>query len=169
MSALEVVCKEKSRSFSDTWRGYEDEIRSQLILVLHTEATMADTTHQLWRAVRVSSFCVSCLVGSGFLVLKCNHSMCKRCIWNRARRYIYGSRCHLEHCPACDSFVNLTVRLSPPTAGIRALSLDGGGVRGMVMLKVLQIITANMQMDMDAFQWFDFITGTSTGEFFILF
>ncbi|KAL8642303.1 MAG: hypothetical protein Q9228_000981, partial [Teloschistes exilis] len=45
----------------------------------------------------------------------------------------------MESCPMCEEG-SLSVILKPPTAGIRILSIDGGGVRGAVPLEFLSVL-----------------------------
>jgi hypothetical protein len=52
----------------------------------------------------------------------------------------------------------------PPTAGVRALSLDGGGVKGIIPLVVLQSLEKELMfLDVPLHEHFDFVAGTSAG------
>jgi predicted acylesterase/phospholipase RssA len=53
--------------------------------------------------------------------------------------------------------------IKPPTAGTRILSLDGGGVRGIVELTILQQIERELGGGLYIQDFFDLIVGTSTG------
>lgn len=56
------------------------------------------------------------------------------------------------------------ISLIPATAGVRVLSLDGGGIRGvipLVYLQYMQEILAELQIPLRSM--FDFVCGTSAG------
>jgi patatin-like phospholipase/acyl hydrolase len=57
--------------------------------------------------------------------------------------------------------------MKPPSAGVRVLSLDGGGVRGvleLIVLKHLQDhIAAELGAEVPVIEMFDLVVGTSTG------
>lgn len=56
-----------------------------------------------------------------------------------------------------------TVRLNPRCAGVRVLTLDGGGVRGMVELAILEKIEQRVNLKIPIRDLFDLVIGTSTG------
>ncbi|PVH95425.1 FabD/lysophospholipase-like protein [Periconia macrospinosa] len=110
--------------------------------------------------------CFCCLMRMPEKAMVCGHTFCDACI------KIYGRRSHsekhtfeLSECMLCGvSYVNSTFRLVPPTAGIRVLTLDGGGVRGTVPLVFLQHIEhLLMKFDCPARDYFDYVCGTSAG------
>ena len=70
---------------------------------------------------------------------------------------------HLQHCTLC-GLGSLTVDLKPPTAGIRILSIDGGGVRGVIPLEFLRILQDIVGPDCPIQDLFDVAFGTSSGE-----
>jgi len=55
-------------------------------------------------------------------------------------------------------------RLHPRCAGVRALTLDGGGIRGIVEIAVLEKLDAVIGLDIPLRNYFDLIMGTSTGK-----
>jgi patatin-like phospholipase/acyl hydrolase len=55
------------------------------------------------------------------------------------------------------------VRLKPRCAGARILTLDGGGIRGIVELALLQSLDATVGLGIPIRDLFDLIIGTSTG------
>ncbi|KAK3708056.1 hypothetical protein LTR37_011749 [Vermiconidia calcicola] len=69
-------------------------------------------------------------------------------------------------CPLCGIRNDrASVQLEPPTAGIRILSLDGGGVRGIIPLVFLRRIEERLQeLEMPLSENFDLVCGTSAGE-----
>ena len=69
----------------------------------------------------------------------------------------------LEKCVLC-SLGTLRVTLKPPTAGIRILSVDGGGVRGVVPLEFLNILQDTIGPECPIQDLFDLAFGTSSGK-----
>lgn len=60
----------------------------------------------------------------------------------------------------CDTF-----RLKPPTAGLRILSVDGGGVRGVIPLMFLNHFEDELSV-LGGYisDCFDYVCGTSAGK-----
>lgn len=59
--------------------------------------------------------------------------------------------------------VHQVVRLNPRCSGIRVLTLDGGGIRGIVEIAILEIIERRVGLKVPIRDLFDLIVGTSTG------
>lgn len=118
------------------------------------------------RVLHSNRCCLYCLMARPEHVLGCNHALCDRCV----RRF--GTRAsRLEHvfqigrCHYCDwNKKPLIVELKPPTAGVRILSVDGGGVRGIVPLQYLSLIQQSIGEEMSVQDLFDVAFGTSAGE-----
>ena len=118
--------------------------------------------------VRSHKTCLSCLFQTPEKALTCGHTICDtciRCFGDRCReaKHTFGVAC----CPYCgENNQKNPIGLIPPTAGIRALSLDGGGVRGIITLMFVRGIEEILKpMGVPFPENFDFICGTSTGEF----
>lgn len=56
------------------------------------------------------------------------------------------------------------VQTKPEFAGVRVLTLDGGGVRGILELAMLSLLEDMIGLDMHISAFFDLIAGTSTGK-----
>ena len=56
------------------------------------------------------------------------------------------------------------VRIKPPTAGVRILSIDGGGVRGIVPLEFLNLLQVEVGSEIPLESLFDQVFGTSSGK-----
>lgn len=119
------------------------------------------------RLIRVScdTSCFSCLLRMPEHVLHAGHALCSECV------HILGTpvendpyRRSIVMCPLCQ--VRLvpgphTIALQPPTAGHRVLTMDGGGVRGILELELLQLLEETVQFPIR--HGFDMMVGTSTG------
>jgi predicted patatin/cPLA2 family phospholipase len=71
----------------------------------------------------------------------------------------------ISQCILCQSKDELTARLKPPTAGSRLLVLDGGGIRGIFTLHILQALDRYRKLPYPIYDEFDLTLGTSTGEY----
>ena len=70
----------------------------------------------------------------------------------------------IHHCFLCGLETSgVTVKGKPPTATPRLLSIDGGGVRGIITLIVLQALEELVGLPYPVYGNFDFIFGTSAG------
>lgn len=71
---------------------------------------------------------------------------------------------HMTTCILCQRAVNVMVRIKPPTAGSRLLVLDGGGIRGIFTLQILQAVEKHRRLPYPVYDEFDLALGTSTGK-----
>ena len=120
-----------------------------------------------WSPLKSNVTCIFCLTRSPEgEVLSCGHSVCCNCI----RTFGLGVS-GMEHtfmltgCVLCQDNSSLTVSLKPPTAGIRVLSIDGGGTRGVLPLQHM-ILLQEALGDCALNDLFDLAVGTSSGRFF---
>ncbi|KAK0866001.1 hypothetical protein LTR87_015181 [Friedmanniomyces endolithicus] len=63
---------------------------------------------------------------------------------------------------------HLLIRLKPPTAGVRVLSVDGGGVRGIIPLEFLHLLQRSFGSSCRIQDLFDLALGTSAGGLVVL-
>lgn len=70
----------------------------------------------------------------------------------------------VTHCPMCGTEVHLLIRQLPPTKGPNILSLDGGGIRGIKQLGLLQSLEKRLGR-VRLTEVFDLCVGTSVGMF----
>lgn len=98
-------------------------------------------------------------------MLPCRHAICDTCIaiFGTASR---GVKYHVDfsQCLICQRSFQLTVRQLPPTKGPIVMTLDGGGVRGIIMLGLLQALERQLRGVIKIHQITDFISGTSVGK-----
>lgn len=111
--------------------------------------------------------CFCCFMRMPEKVLACGHALCDECI------KIYGLRSpsekntyHLSECVLCGvNYHNSIFRFVPPTAGIRILSVDGGGIRGVIPLMFLQHLDSLLApLHCSVTDCFDLVCGTSAGK-----
>ena len=119
-----------------------------------------------WSQMQSNRTCLYCLGRKPEHVLTCGHSLCETCIrtfgWPHAAiEYRYQIEC----CLLCQSG-SLKVTLKPPTAGFRILSVDGGGVRGIVPLEFLVLLQNTIGATCRIQDLFDLAFGTSSGKSF---
>ena len=108
-----------------------------------------------------------CLFQTPEKVFSCGHAICDTCV------RCLGERCKEEKhifrfmkCPFCGiKNERSPIGLIPPTAGIRVLSLDGGGMRGIIELIFLHRIEEVLEeIQIPVLDNFDFACGTSAGK-----
>lgn len=111
--------------------------------------------------------CFACLTQVPIHTLPCGHIICDRCLFSQSD----GSKrfCReVKSCPLCCNAdkpwsTPWTTTVKPPTAGLRILSLDGGGVRSIVQLKILSELEKKIGLGIPIQGFFDLIIGTSGG------
>ncbi|KAF2278979.1 FabD/lysophospholipase-like protein [Westerdykella ornata] len=142
---------------------------SRLAAEIHN-STLQDL-HPHFAEFKSHRSCFCCFMRMPEKVLVCGHALCDICI------KIYGRRSQSEkntfELPACIlcgvTYGNSAFRFVPPTAGIRVLSIDGGGIRGVIPLVFLKHIeTMLSQLGCPIRDYFDFVCGTSAGGLVVL-
>lgn len=110
--------------------------------------------------------CYSCLIKPPEHALPCGHVLCTPCVqaFGTARGHciVELTYCPLHHTESL-FHSRWPVFIKPPAAGIRILSLDGGGIRGIVELITLRKIEDALGAGLKIQSFFDLIVGTSTG------
>lgn len=121
----------------------------------HKQA-VKDSSHHIRAVYSEESdlICLGCLLELPTLLQPCGHLFCRSCV-------LSGFEFDDRKCPICDHEM-----LSPPTqlpiiSGPRILTLDGGGVRGLVEVIILQRLEEIIGVPIQ--DCFDLIGGTSTG------
>ncbi|ETI24750.1 hypothetical protein G647_04120 [Cladophialophora carrionii CBS 160.54] len=115
---------------------------------------------------QLNSICVACLCNPPQHQLGCGHILCTDCVKDFGQQD--GRSVKILGCPLHDNFqknsptgITTDVELAPAFSGLRVLTLDGGGIRGIVELAVLKAIEACLGVPLQKF--FDLVVGTSTG------
>ena len=151
-------------------QAIKDSIANQFSMMQRSGET-ADTIHRRkfgsrhipWAKFQNNQTCLPCLRRKPEYVLSCGHSVCDSCVRIFGRPVIGSEYTYeLGTCPLCSSGW-LTAALKPPTAGVRILSIDGGGIRGVVPLEFLGILQDAVGPDCPIRDLFDLAFGTSSG------
>lgn len=126
------------------------------------------TIRDRWRSRKVQDYCPACILRRPEYGLPCGHMYCEhdiRLLGTKIGRETYA----VDECICCQArFTGVIFRFRPKTRGIRILALDGGGVRGIMILKCLQLLQTRLRdflPGMDIIEMFDVCAGTSTGKF----
>lgn len=115
--------------------------------------------------VRSHATCLCCLKETPQYALPCGHVLCERC----TRAFGRGSEMSLtvDCCPLHRSDIGwekpARFRLKALEAGACALSLDAGGIRGIVQLETLRAIGQALGNHVPVQKFFDIIVGAGTG------
>lgn len=107
--------------------------------------------------------CLFCLFQGPEHVLACGHALCENCVRIFGTRRV-GYRYWISNCLLCLAKVDFSVCLKPPTARPRMLSIDGGGIKGVVALTFLDGLQRELGDCCPLGDFFDLIMGTSSGE-----
>lgn len=123
-------------------------------------------TNLPWMILKNNRTCLTCLRRKPEYNLSCGHSLCEICLQifgevTSAAEYQF----HLASCVLCRNG-QATVTLKPPTAGVRILTIDGGGVRGVIPLEFLDMMQEAIGKDCPIQNLFDLVIGTSSGNCF---
>ncbi|KAH7173285.1 uncharacterized protein B0J16DRAFT_405679 [Fusarium flagelliforme] len=112
--------------------------------------------------------CLSCLSNTPTNMLPCKpqeHGVCEDCIKRCNHSTGEESLIQMSFCPLGCSFTCTpwSIRVKPRTAGARILTLDGGGIRGIIELVILSKIEKEVGLGIRIQELFDLVIGTSTG------
>ena len=139
--------------------------RGQTALQVHTANVRSRRSS--FAPLKTSQCCLFCIAARPEHVLSCGHSMCDRCVRGFGSAHQTNEHCfEMQYCILCQDRCHLEVRLKPPTAGVRILSVDGGGVRGVIPLETLRILQSLLGNNCLVQDFFDLAFGTSAGKYF---
>ena len=122
-----------------------------------------------WQNSKSSKTCFTCLQWVPDHALPCGHMYCEHCVKDfgqqrDSQRYVV----EMNQCVLCleswDTQSPQLMKLKPKCAGVRVLTLDGGGVRGIVELAILEELEQRVGLEVPIKELFDLIVGTSTGK-----
>lgn len=112
--------------------------------------------------------CFSCLSGTPIHALTCGHIICERCAENYSTVSSSGFWREIRVCPLCSNMKSpwnapWKYKIRPKHTGPRILSLDGGGIRGIIQLKMLEALERKINLGVPIQDFFDLVVGTSSG------
>ena len=117
-------------------------------------------------SIRLDNTCVICIRRTPQYGLPCGHVICENCVRVFGRLSpIDPWLFEVDSCFFCGlSTSGVVVRTLPPTAGIRVLTFDGGGIRGVASLQYLQVLQERIGLPYPVQENFDMVYGTSIGN-----
>lgn len=122
--------------------------------------------HRTWKDLSSTNTCFSCLCNPPEHVLPCHHSICDMCVVifglaSKTAEYHYD----VIHCPICGENAQTVVRQLPPTKRPVVMSLDGGGIRGVIQLGLLRSLENKIGNNISLPHIIDLWAGTSVGQY----
>jgi hypothetical protein len=121
-----------------------------------------------WAGVQSNKTCLYCLRRCPEHPPGCGHAVCDICVQVFGERHLDAEHQYALQCIMCEDPQPLTVRLKPPTAAVRVLSIDGGGTRGIIPLEILVLLQELVGDDLPLQDMFDLALGTSSGGLIVL-
>lgn len=108
--------------------------------------------------------CFSCLCRPPEHTLPCGHTICDTCAVifggpSRQGEYYFD----IDRCPLCGRDCHQIIRQLPPTKGPVIVSLDGGGIRGIIQLGLLLSLDQRLGGEISLGEIVDLCGGTSVG------
>lgn len=169
---LEAI-KQHIRDFIRSLQEKSEEERPQRSFAIkcHRETLHNRSNELYWTTIFSPNSCFVCLCCSPQYILPCGHALCEDCVRdfdqgasNQMRSTIMTHpSCILCGARASENGWPWKIRLKPKSAGVRLLSLDGGGVRGIIELEILRRLEQEIGLDLPISNFFDLIVGTSAG------
>lgn len=169
--AMMFDINEKAPSSRRQWRRYAADVhRANLAHLRSLKGFPCVSNGVIERDIPSTSVCYGCFFGRPEYRLPCDHVICEHCIKDfdetpREEQYPGWATHHsCIICEATDQRWPYRVPVKPDLAGVRVLSLDGGGVRGIVELVTLQRLENLIGLGIPLGQFFDLMVGTSAGK-----
>jgi hypothetical protein len=116
--------------------------------------------------------CYACLFGRPEYVLPCSHTICFDCVKEfdqSPAETKYPGISLIDECMLCKSRDEegwpYRAKYHADLRGVSVLSLDGGGVRGIIPLSILKRLEETLDLGVPLGELFDLMVGTSAGKF----
>ena len=158
-SFVKVVSKQLEKCFDDFMRG-----AGTPSMIVHRN-NLRSFQHR-WERLRSDDTCLVCLRRPPENNLPCGHAVCENCVRvfgepdENDRWALSIRRCFLCYMVLQD----VMVKVKPDTAGVNVLTIDGGGVKGVVPLPFLQILQDRIGLQIPVQDNFDVGFGASSGR-----
>ncbi|KAK3629685.1 hypothetical protein LTR56_017891 [Elasticomyces elasticus] len=109
--------------------------------------------------------CGTCGINPWRVMLPCRrHGMCNLCLSRLDVDWRSYGGAQVKTCPICCMDLGTwRAKVEPPGAYGRILSLDGGGVKGLIQLEILELLEEKIGLNLPLRRFFDLIVGTSIG------
>lgn len=121
-------------------------------------------TFTKWELLKSNLTCLHCMRRRPEHTLSCAHTICDTCLRIFGKpTSARGYRFSIRSCILC-GWGRVIAGYKPPTAGIRILSIDGGGIRGVVPLAFLDFLQKTVGSQPCLQDLFDLAFGTSSGK-----
>lgn len=117
-----------------------------------------------WSRIKSNETCLYCLRRVPENTLSCGHAICDNCVRNIGHKTSnFDCQYQIDACMLCH-LGQLSIGLRPLTAGLRILSVDGGGTRGVIIVGFMEIFQNLLEETWKIQDLFDSAYGTSVGE-----
>ena len=154
--------------------GFVRLLEAEFVRQVEAFSRLAETSSAAWHLKKLSEFkydwltirstktCFACMMERPQYRLPCGHIIGENCVrkfgvktdvWNF----------DVPYCFLCLDASGFNIKVKPPTATPRLLSIDGGGVRGIIPLIFLQALEERIGLPYPVQGNFHFIFGTSAG------
>ncbi|KAL6151989.1 hypothetical protein ACJBU6_08881 [Exserohilum turcicum] len=161
------IVKSIQDHFQDYFQDYVSDALKSKTLKFATEShkRVLQGKRSFWPQLQSRETCLVCLCRRPHIGLPCGHTVCENCV------YVFGRRSsddpciyYIDQCFLCETNAKQkSVRIHPPTAGAGVLSMDGGGVRGILELIFLRLLEDRIGLPIPVLRNFKVVFGTSTG------
>ena len=151
------------KEFLDSWSVMRET--DSYAAQVHKSTLESRVVRSCRQAMQSNLFCSICSVRRPEHVLKCRHTVCDFCTrifgnLDTSEEYSYL----FQTCLCCGRPADLLIRLKPPTAGLRIMTLDGGGVAGIISMRFVDLLQKSLGSNCRIQDLFDLIVGTSVGK-----
>ncbi|KAI9923357.1 hypothetical protein MW887_010477 [Aspergillus wentii] len=126
----------------------------------------------IWEGLNTNRTCLYCLGRAPQSPLRCGHALCDICVERTGHPVASRESIYIvKKCPLCRHPGLTTISLLPKTAAVRALTVDGGGIRGIIPLQLLKEMQDRLGPDCPFPDLIDVAFGTSAAflRFFVEF
>lgn len=149
----------------------DDIVKHRRKMLADSVGARNDTSNaRLWGQLQSYKTCFTCLRTIPDHVLPCGHALCENCAKDFGRSsQRQESVVEIDQCVLCLQTwaEKQLIRIKPRCAGVRILTLDGGGVRGALEIAVLLKLEERIGLGLPIREFFDLIVGTSTGKWLL--
>ena len=119
---------------------------------------------RLLERIKSSVSCSACLFHPPEQFFNCGHGLCDSCVRVFGEAIFGREECYwFASCLSCEDNLPLSVKQKPPTAGVRIITIDGGGIYGVIPLEVMNLLQ-RLIGPVPIQSFFDEAFGTSSGK-----